>query len=144
MENKDTVMIAGAEQNVRLRAGSVLRIVQETRKDLLSYIISLEDHEGNLEIYCRENTTNEKKTEILEFFKKVWELHNEYSVWINPPIVHKAPSIWVSVFLQISKVEKVRKLYTRQYSSYENAMANINSRSADWTYIKTIEITEDK
>jgi len=137
-------MIAGGEQSGRLRAGSVLRIVRETRKDLLGYIISLEDHEGNLEINCRENTSNEIKIEIVEFFKKVWELHNEYSVWIHPPIVQKAPSIWVSVFLQISKVEKVRKLYARQYTSYESAMANKNSRTSDWIYIKTIELTEDK
>ena len=139
----ETVMITGAEQSGRLRAGSVLRIVRETRKDLLEHILTLEDHEGNLDIHCKENTSNEKKTEILEFFKKVWELHNECTVWINPPIVHKAPSIWVSVFLQISKVEKVRKLYARQYTSYESAMANKNSRTSDWVYIKTIELTED-
>ena len=70
-------------------------------------------------------------------------MHNECTVWINPPIVYKAPSIWISVFLQISKVQKVRKLYARQYASYENAMAHSNSRSADWIYIKTIELTED-
>ena len=139
----ETVMITGAEQSGRLRAGSVLRIVRETRKDLLEHILTLEDHEGNLDIHCKENTSNEKKTEIVEFFKKVWELHNECTVWINPPIVHKAPSIWVSVFLQISKVQKVRKLYARHYASYENAMAHSNSRSADWIYIKTIELTED-
>ena len=139
----ETVMITGADQTGRLRAGSVLRIVRETRKDLLKHILTLEDHEGNLDIHCQENTSNEKKTEILKFFKKVWELHNECTVWINPPIVYKAPSIWVSVFLQISKVEKVRKLYARQYASYESAMANKNSRTSDWVYIKTIELTED-
>ena len=139
----ETVMITGADQSGRLRAGSVLRIVRETRKDLLEHILTLEDHEGNLDIHCKENTSNEKKTEILEFFKKVWELHNECTVWINPPIVYKAPSIWISVFLQISKVQKVRKLYARQYASYENAMAHSKSREADWIYIKTIELTED-
>ena len=40
-------------------------------------------------------------------------------------------------------VQKVRKLYARHYASYENAMAHSNSRSADWIYIKTIELTED-
>jgi hypothetical protein len=139
----DKVIIKGANQSGRLRAGSVLRIVRETRKDLLDHIESLEDHEGNLDIHCHQNTTNEKKTEIVDFFKKVWELHNECSVWIHPPIVHKAPSIWISVFLQISKVRKVRKLYTREYASYENAIEHSKSRSEDWIYIKTIELTED-
>ena len=140
----DKVIITGAEQYRRLRAGSVLRIVRETRKDLLDHIESLEDHEGILDIHCYPNTSNEKKAEIVQFFTKVWELHNECTVYINPPIVHKAPSIWISVFLQISKVQKVRKLYTRHYASYENAMQHSQSRSQDWIYIKTIEITEDK
>ena len=140
----DKVIITGADQERRLRAGSVLRIVRETRKDLLDHIESLEDHEGNLDIHCYPNTSNEVKEEIVKFFTKVWELHNESTVWINPPIVHKAPSIWISVFLQISKVQKVRKLYTRHYASYENAMQHSQSRSQDWIYIKTIEITEDK
>jgi hypothetical protein len=140
----DKVIITGADQRGRLRAGSVLRIVRETRKDLLDHIQSLEDHEGNLDICCYPNTSNEKKAEIVQFFTKVWELHNEYIVWINPPIVHKAPSIWINVFLQVSKVQKVRKLYTREYTSYENAIQHSQSRSQDWIYIKTIEITEDK
>jgi hypothetical protein len=140
----DKVIITGANQEGRLRAGSVLRIVRETRKDLLDNIESLEDHEGILDIHCYPNTSNEKKAEIVQFFTKVWELHNECTVYINPPIVHKAPSIWISVFLQISKVQKVRKLYTRHYASYENAMQHSQSRSQDWIYIKTIEITEDK
>jgi hypothetical protein len=140
----DKVIITGADQEGRLRAGSVLRIVRETRKDLLDHIESLEDHEGNLDICCYPNTSNEKKAEIVQFFTKVWELHNESSVWINPPIVHKAPSIWINVFLQISKVQKVKKLYTREYTSYENAIQHSQSRSQDWIYIKTIEITEDK
>jgi hypothetical protein len=140
----DKVIITGADQERRLRAGSVLRIVRETRKDLLDHIESLEDHEGILDIHCYPNTSNEKKAEIVQFFTKVWELHNECTVYINPPIVHKAPSIWISVFLQISKVQKVRKLYTRHYASYENAMQHSQSRSQDWIYIKTIEITEDK
>jgi len=140
----DKVIITGADQERRLRAGSVLRIVRETRKDLLDHIESLEDYEGNLDIHCYENTSNEKKEEIVQFFTKVWELHNESTVWIHPPIVHKAPSIWINVFLQISKVQKVRKLYTRHYVSYENAIEHSQSRSQDWIYIKTIEITEDK
>jgi hypothetical protein len=144
MENKNRVIILGEDQYRLDRVRSVYRTVQDTREDLLDYIESLEDHEGNLDIHCKENTSNEIKIEIVEFFKKVWELHNEYSVWIHPPIVQKAPSIWVSVFLQISKVEKVRKLYARQYTSYESAMANKNSRTSDWIYIKTIELTEDK
>jgi hypothetical protein len=144
MENKNRVIILGEDQYRLDRVRSVYRTVQDTREDLLDYIESLEDHEGNLDIHCKENTSNEIKIKIVEFFKKVWELHNECSVWIHPPIVHKAPSIWVSVFLQISKVQKVRKLYTRQYTSYESAMANKNSRTSDWIYIKTIELTEDK
>jgi hypothetical protein len=139
----ETVRINGTEQHRRDRAASVLRIARETRKDLLEYIESLEDHEGNLDIHCYENTSNEKKAEIGEFFKKVWELHNECTVLIYPPIVYKAPSIWISVFLEISKVRKVRKLNIRTYASYQSAIENSNSRAADWIYIKTIEITED-
>jgi hypothetical protein len=139
----ETVKINGTEQHRRDRAASVLRIARETRKDLLEYIESLEDHEGNLDIHCYENTSNEKKAEIGEFFKKVWELHNECTVWIHPPIVYKAPSIWISVFLEISKVRKVRKLNIRTYASYQSAIENSNSRAADWIYIKTIEITDE-
>jgi hypothetical protein len=139
----DKVIILGEDQYRLDRARSVYRTVKDTREDLLDYIESLEDHEGNLDIHCYENTSNETKSEIVEFFEKVWELHNECSVWIHPPIVHKAPSIWISVFLQISKVRKVRKLYTRKYASYENAIEHSKSRSEDWIYIKTIELTED-
>jgi hypothetical protein len=137
----ETVMITGADQSGRLRAGSVLRIVRETRKDLLEHILTLEDHEGNLDIHCKENTSNEKKTEILEFFKKVWELHNECTVWINPPI---SLSIWLNVYLCTSPGLKHKKFYFKEYISKENAIKfkYTERKIRNWEYIKTIEITD--
>jgi hypothetical protein len=127
----DKVIITGADQERRLRAGSVLRIVRETRKDLLDHIESLEDYEGNLDIHCYENTSNEKKEEIVQFFTKVWELHNECSVWIHPPI---SQSIWVNVYRNV-----VGGLYSiHSFSCKEFAIES--SVNNPLRYVKTIEI----
>jgi hypothetical protein len=127
----ETVRINGTEQHRRDRAASVLRIARETRKDLLQYIVSLEDHEGNLDIHCDENTSKETKAEIVEFFTKVWELHNEYSVWIHPPI---SQSIWVNVYRDL-----VGGLYTGDsFSRKEFAIES--SVNKPLRYVKTIEI----
>ena len=135
----ETVRINGAEINGRNRAASVLRIARETRKDLLEYIESLEDHEGNLDIHCYENTSSNIKSEILEFFTKVWELHNEYTVWIHPPIYK---NIWVNVYRAMFS----EKIIVGQpsYSTKESAITHKNlGIYKACKYIKTIEITDE-
>ena len=135
----ETVKINGTEQHRRDRAASVLRIARETRKDLLEYIESLEDHEGNLDIHCYENTSSKIKSEILEFFTKVWELHNEYTVWIHPPIYK---NIWVNVYRAMFS----EKIIVGQpsYSTKESAITHKNlGIYKACKYIKTIEITDE-
>jgi hypothetical protein len=127
----ETVRINGTEQHRRDRAASVLRIARETRKDLLEYIYSLEDHEGILDIHCDENTSRQTKAEIVEFFTKIWELHNECSVWIHPPICQ---SIWVNLYRNL-----IGGFYaTKSFSSEEFAIeSSINNPIR---YVKTIKI----
>lgn len=135
----ETVRINGTEQHRRDRAASVLRIARETRKDLLEYIESLEDYEGNLDIHCYENTNSKIKSEILEFFTKVWELHNEYTVWIHPPIYK---NIWVNVYRAMFS----EKIIVGQpsYSTKESAITHKNlGIYKACKYIKTIEITDE-
>ena len=127
----ETVMITGSDQRGRLRAASVLRIVRETRKDLLEHILTLEDHEGNLDIHCDENTSAEIKTEILEFFTKVWELHNEYSVWISPPIIQ---SVWINVYRNLIGGFYTTASFSRKEFAIESSL------NAPGKYVKTIEI----
>lgn len=138
METVKDVIIIGEDQYRRNRAASVLRIVRETRKDLLEHILTLEDHEGNLDIHCYENTSSKIKSEIVEFFTKVWELHNECSVWIHPPIYK---NIWVNVYRAMFS-EKII-IGQPSYSTKESAIQHKNlGLYKACKYIKTIEITD--
>jgi len=64
------------------RVLSVINEINKINPEFIEYIISIEDHEGNLDIKCKPMYAKQINT-YYKFCLQIWESHGESTVWFD-------------------------------------------------------------